>query len=75
MNGQADARRLAQLLAPFRAGGDGSCSVLVHYENGVASCDVALGEAWRVRPDGELLEQLAAWLTPENVRLVYANAV
>jgi len=75
MNGQADARRLAQLLAPFRAGGDGSCSVLVHYENGVASCDVALGEAWRVRPDGELLEQLEAWLTPENVHLVYANLV
>jgi DNA polymerase-3 subunit alpha len=74
MNGQADARRLAQLLAPFRSGGDDSCPVLVHYENDVASCDVALGEDWRVRPSNELLEQLAAWLTPENVRLVYASA-
>ena len=32
------------------AQGEGGCPVLVHYENAGASCDVALGEAWRVRP-------------------------
>jgi DNA polymerase-3 subunit alpha len=73
MNGKADAKRLAELLAPYRSAGEGTCSVLVHYENGAASCDVALGERWRVRPDTQLLEQLAAWLAPESVRLVYAN--
>ena len=73
MNGQADAKRLAELLAPYRGAGEGTCLVLVHYENGAASCDVALGEGWRVRPDTQLLEQLAAWLAPESVHLVYAN--
>jgi hypothetical protein len=33
---------------------------------------VALGDAWRVRPDNQLLEDLTAWLTSENVQLVYA---
>ena len=72
MNGQADARRLAELLSPYRGAGSGACSVSVHYVNGSASCDVALGEAWRVRLDAELLEQLSLWLTPDNVRVVYA---
>jgi len=73
MNGQADAKRLAELLSPYRGAGSGACSVSVHYINGSASCDVALGEAWRVRLDAELLEQLSLWLRPENVRVVYAN--
>ena len=73
MNGQADARRLAELLSPYRGSGGGACSVFVHYVNESASCDVALGEAWRVRLDAELLEQLSRWLTPENVHVVYAN--
>ncbi|HXV15033.1 MAG TPA: hypothetical protein VEC56_12575, partial [Candidatus Krumholzibacteria bacterium] len=35
------------------------------------ACDVALGEAWRVRPEGPLIERLGAWLAPENVQVVY----
>ncbi|MGA8007704.1 MAG: DNA polymerase III subunit alpha [Burkholderiales bacterium] len=73
MNGKADARRLAELLSPYRGEGGGACSVFVHYVNGSASCDVALGEAWRVRLDAELLQQLSRWLAPENVHVVYAN--
>jgi len=73
MNGQADAGRLAELLAPYRGVGGGACSVFVHYVNESASCDVALGDAWRVRLDAELLEQLSRWLAPENVHVVYAN--
>jgi DNA polymerase-3 subunit alpha len=73
MNGQADARRLAELLSPYRGSGGGACSVFVHYVNESASCDVALGDAWRVRLDAELLEQLSRWLTPENVHVVYSN--
>ncbi|MGH8737192.1 MAG: DNA polymerase III subunit alpha [Burkholderiales bacterium] len=72
MNGRADARRLVEVLSPYRGAGGGACSVFVHYVNGFASCDVALGEAWRVRLDAELLEQLSRWLAPENVQVIYA---
>jgi DNA polymerase-3 subunit alpha len=71
MNGQADAKRLQQVLAPYRA--SGACQVLVRYENGAAACEIALGDAWRVRPDGRLLAELDAWLTPGNVQLVYSG--
>ncbi len=69
LNGQADARRLMEMLSPYRAAG--ACPVVVHYENGAASCDVALGDSWNVRPDARLLAELAAWLAPESVRLYY----
>jgi hypothetical protein len=47
--------------------------VFVHYENGAAACDVALGEDWRVRADGRLIEKLGEWLAPENVQIGYAS--
>ena len=71
MNGQADAKRLMAMLAPYRAA---QCQVLVHYENGSASCDVRLGDGWRVSPDERLLGELSAWLAAENVRLVYSGS-
>ena len=71
VNGQADAKRLREVLAPYRAAG--ACPVLVHYEGGAASCDVALGESWKVRPDARLIEDLSAWLSAESVQVVYAN--
>ena len=74
LNGQADARRLQQALAPYRATGSGACQVVVFYSNSKAVCEVALGEAWRVRPDSQLLKDLGAWLTPENVEVVYGSA-
>jgi DNA polymerase-3 subunit alpha len=73
VNGQADAKRLQQVLAPYRMAGGGACQVVVSYHNGVAACDVALGETWRVRPDTRLLADLQEWLTPENVELVYGT--
>jgi DNA polymerase III subunit alpha len=71
MNGQADARQLMELLAPYRAAG--ACPVFVHYRNVGAACDVALGDAWRVRPEAQLIERLGAWLAPENVQVIYGN--
>jgi DNA polymerase-3 subunit alpha len=77
MNGNTDrtrdAKRLMDLLAPYRAAGEGGCPVLVHYENAGASCDVALGDAWKVRPDDLLLGELSAWLSPEAVQFQYGN--
>ncbi len=77
INGQADAKRLKECLAPFRtaATSDGSgkgCPVVVHYHNGVAEVDVALSADWRVRPDEQLFSQLEAWLSPERVSVVYS---
>jgi DNA polymerase-3 subunit alpha len=70
MNGGADAKRLQQVLAPYRATGTGGCQVVVSYGNGKGACEVVLGESWRVRPDTKLIADLGAWLTPDNVELV-----
>ena len=73
INGQADAKKLKDYLAPFKVNGaGGGCGVVVHYHNGVAEVDVALSADWRVRPDDQLIGQLGEWLTPARVRVVYA---
>ena len=74
MNGNSDAKRLQQMLAPYRASGSGACLVVVSYQNARAACEVALGDAWRVRPDNKLLTDLGAWLAPENVQVVFGMA-
>ena len=66
--GAAAAAQLKDLLTPYRNGG---CPVCVCYRNGTASCEVRLGEDWRVRLDDRLMQSLAEWLRPENVQLVY----
>jgi DNA polymerase-3 subunit alpha len=73
MNGGADAKRLQQVLAPYRATGGGACLVVVAYGNGKAACEVVLGEEWRVRPDGKLIADLGEWLTPESVEVVFGG--
>ena len=71
-NGQANAERLRSLLAPYRHEGPSGCPVLVDYCNDHARVQLQLGERWRVRLEDELLLALRGWLTPEQVRLVYA---
>jgi DNA polymerase-3 subunit alpha len=44
----------------------------VRYVNGTATCEVRLGEDWRVTPDDSLVASLSEWLKPENVEFVYA---
>jgi DNA polymerase-3 subunit alpha len=73
MNGGADAKRLQQVLAPYRASGNGACQVVVSYGNGKGACEVVLGETWRVRPESKLISDLGAWLAPENVELVFGS--
>src|SRR5205823_14282639 len=72
--GGADAKKRQQVLAPYRASGGGACQVVVAYRNSTAACEVALGDAWRVRPDSRLIAELGAWLAPENVQLIYGAA-
>jgi DNA polymerase-3 subunit alpha len=74
MNGEADAKRLQQILTPYRATGSGACQVLVVYQQGAAEHKITLGDAWRVRPDPRLISDLGAWLTPANVQVVYRPA-
>jgi DNA polymerase-3 subunit alpha len=64
----AAASRLRDLLTPYRKG---SCPVSVCYRNGAASCEMRLGEDWRVRPDDALMQSLQEWLRPENVQVIY----
>jgi DNA polymerase III subunit alpha len=67
-NGGSSGARLREMLAPYRAG---RCAVQIVYANGAASCELELGEAWRVEPHDALIASLAEWLAPENVQVVY----
>ena len=67
-NGNADARTLAEILAPFRAEG---LPVTILYANDAVAGEVDLADSWRVTPDGALIERLREWLEPANVALVY----
>jgi DNA polymerase-3 subunit alpha len=68
MNGAADAKKLKQLLEPYR---NGSLRVCVAYTSAKAQADFDLGEDWKVRPDDTLISDLGKWLEPENVQVVY----
>jgi DNA polymerase-3 subunit alpha len=68
MNGQADTRKLLDLLAPHK---NGTCPVVVEYDNGTARCALPLPEEWRITPREELLQGLRDWLTPQGVTVVY----
>ncbi|WP_126444002.1 DNA polymerase III subunit alpha [Sulfuricystis multivorans] len=73
LNGQANAdsaARLRSLLAPYRAA-ENVCPVRIHYRNREAEAELALPNDWRVRLDDRLLAELADWLQPGNVRVVY----
>ncbi len=68
MNGQASTQKLLELLGPYR---NGSCPVVVEYDNGRARCELPMPEEWRVTPREELLQGLRDWLTPAGVEMVY----
>lgn len=68
-NGQADAAKLRNLLAPYIR--ESSCKIVLDYRNGGASCEVSLPDNWRVELREELLASLREWLTNENVKILY----
>jgi DNA polymerase-3 subunit alpha len=71
-NGQSNGAKLRELLSPYRNGG---CAVSVIYTNREAECRIDLGEEWRVKLDDALIQSLEEWLSPENVRIEYQQAV
>jgi len=78
-NGQADAVKLRELLAPycrtngFNSGSDEKrgCIVKVEYHNQNAKVDLMLGDQWRVELHDELLAGLKTWLSDDNVKILY----
>jgi DNA polymerase-3 subunit alpha len=70
-NGAASGSRLREVLAPYRSG---RCPVSIVYSNRDASCEIDLGEAWRVNLHEDLIKSLAERFSPENVRILYNNA-
>ena len=66
---QAAAQRLLAVLAPYTPG---NCPVRIAYRSADAACELALGDANRVRLEDELLNALGDWLKSENVSVDYA---
>ncbi len=71
MNGQADGAQLKRLLEPHMTRGEGGCPVWIFGNNGTAEYEAHLPDAWKVRPDGELMEGLRAWLGDTNANVIY----
>lgn len=67
-NGASSGNRLREVLAPYRSG---RCPVSIVYSNRDATCEIDLGEAWRVNLHEDLIKSLAEGFSPENVRIVY----
>jgi DNA polymerase-3 subunit alpha len=68
INGEADPRRLRQLLAPFIPG---PCAVAVDYTSAHGSARVLLGPDHRVRITDHLVRSLTDWLDEGNVHVHY----
>jgi DNA polymerase-3 subunit alpha len=45
--------------------------VSIVYSNRGATCEIDLGEAWRVNLHEDLIKSLAEWFSAENVKIVY----
>ena len=71
MNGQANATKLKEMLAPYRQERDNGCLVTVSYINQDARCEMTLGDSWRVQLHENLIGSLRGWLSRENVSIHY----
>jgi DNA polymerase-3 subunit alpha len=78
-NGQADAAKLKEILLPHRISAEqiensevlGGCAVKVQYHNQTSQVELMLGKTWRVDLHDELIQTLTAWLSRENVKILY----
>jgi DNA polymerase-3 subunit alpha len=70
MNGQADAAKLRELIAPFQQN-QASCPIIVQYQKNGAHGEWRLSDEWRVRADDVLRTKLSEWLSPDNVWFEY----
>jgi len=70
MNGQADAKKLREVIQPFQQT-DASCPIVVEYTKNGALAELRLSDEWRVRADDALRAKLSDWLSADNVRFEY----
>jgi DNA polymerase-3 subunit alpha len=73
-NGQADALKLKTLLKPYCknvSDEQRGCAVKVEYHNKTSKVELMLGNDWRVDLHEELIASLTAWLSRENVKILY----
>jgi DNA polymerase III subunit alpha len=74
-NGQSDAAKLSMILRPYckktTEADKKLCPVKVEYHNAQGQASLMLGEAWRVELQDELLQNLHAWLSADNVKILY----
>lgn len=73
-NGQSDAAKLTAILKPYCKGEEAEkkrCPVKIEYHNATSQVGLMLGNAWRVELEDDLLHRLEAWLSKENVKILY----
>jgi DNA polymerase-3 subunit alpha len=72
-NGQSDASKLTTILGPYRAknGDKKLCPVKIEYHNAEGQASLMLGDNWRVELQDDLIYHLQAWLSKENVKILY----
>jgi len=66
-------QQLSETLDPYRSSPqqDARCSVVIHYQRSDARAQLRLGDAWRVRPEDDLLARLRDQYGAKNVSLHY----
>ncbi|HAJ70958.1 MAG TPA: DNA polymerase III subunit alpha, partial [Methylophilaceae bacterium] len=72
-NGLSDAQKLAAILSPYcsKAVDKKLCPVKIEYHNHQGQASLMLGDDWRVELHDDLLRHLSAWLSKENVKILY----
>ena len=73
-NGQSDAVKLKSLLSPYRINATDEqrgCAIKVEYHNATSRVELMLGNDWRVDLHDELITSLTAWLSQNNVKILY----
>lgn len=72
-NGQSDATRLLNLLKPYCYADTQikRCPVRIDYHNRAAQTSLMLGDQWQVMLHQDLIVNLEAWLSKENVKILY----
>jgi DNA polymerase-3 subunit alpha len=74
-NGQSDAVKLTNILSTYRRSASQPdkklCPVKIEYHNTQGQASLMLGDAWRVELQDELLQHLRAWLSKDNVKILY----
>ncbi|MGE5027432.1 MAG: DNA polymerase III subunit alpha [Betaproteobacteria bacterium] len=63
------AEKLREILSGYRD--ESGCKVRIGYRNDAASCDLDLGDGWRVKLKDNLLASLSDWLAAENATIQY----